>query len=229
MKKWYIGLLAFAFLLTLLSGCITTDEKNVNTSATDGTVNTTVADPSAGVGSVADTQESVSATTSTVTKTATASTASARITRDEAKRIALNAAGIDEKDLSRLQIELDYDDDAHRWEYEVDFYVGDREYDIDVHADTGEILRMESETENSRPLSTTSGSLISRDEAKSIALTKAEVTAEDISDYEIELDYDEDAGRWEYEISFNVGRVEYECEVHAKTGQIIYWITDIDN
>ena len=49
-----------------------------------------------------------------------------------------------------------------------------------------------------------------------------------ISRYEIELDYDEDAHRWEYEISFNVGRTEYDITVDGATGKVLEFEKDVD-
>lgn len=85
-------------------------------------------------------------------------------------------------------------------------------------------------TENnpSRPSSTTSAKYISRDEAKRIALTAAGVTDQETSHWEMELDYDDDYRRWEYEISFCVGRVEYECEINAEDGTVIELTHEVD-
>ena len=70
---------------------------------------------------------------------------------------------------------------------------------------------------------------LSRDDAKRIALERAGVSENEIFDYECELDYDEDSRVWEYEISFNVGRTEYECDIHAQDGTVIYFATDFDD
>ncbi|MCM1112533.1 MAG: PepSY domain-containing protein [Muribaculum sp.] len=70
-------------------------------------------------------------------------TAGGRITEAEAKRLALQHAGISESDAQSLTIELDYDDG--RAEYEVEWHVGETEYTCDVDAYTGEILSFEAE------------------------------------------------------------------------------------
>ena len=169
---------------------------------------------------------------------------SQKISRDEAKNIAFDTAGVVAEDVSRLTVELDYDDDARRWEYEVDFYADGAEYDIEIDANTGEIVNdsVEKEQEKEPAASilvptqtvesaptTATRNLISRDEAKALALSRAKVAESEIYDYEIELDYDDDTRRWEYEISFNVGRTEYECEINAEDGTILYYQTDIDD
>ncbi|MBE6806566.1 MAG: hypothetical protein E7527_00930 [Ruminococcaceae bacterium] len=69
---------------------------------------------------------------------------------------------------------------------------------------------------------------ISREEAKRIALERFHVAEKDISRYEIELDYDDDARRWEYEIRFNVGRTEYDVTVDGITGKVLEYEKDVD-
>ena len=75
---------------------------------------------------------------------------------------------------------------------------------------------------------TTNAKYISRDEAKRIALTAAGVAEQDISHLEVELDYDDDCRRWEYEVSFNVGRTEYDCEINAEDGTVIELTREVD-
>lgn len=66
-----------------------------------------------------------------------------QITEERAKQIALEYAGVEEKDTQNLTIEFDYDDG--RAEYEIEWYVGRMEYSCDVDAGTGEILSFEKE------------------------------------------------------------------------------------
>ena len=62
----------------------------------------------------------------------------AKITRDEAKSIALKHANLDEKNITGLDIDLDRDDGVLK--YEIDFHSGGLEYDYDINAETGEII-----------------------------------------------------------------------------------------
>ena len=65
--------------------------------------------------------------------------------------------------------------------------------------------------------------LISEDEAKQIALSKAEgAVAENLSI--IDLDYDD--GRWVYEGEILLGEWEYEFEIDAENGNVIGWEKD---
>ena len=61
-----------------------------------------------------------------------------KIGEEKAKQIALEHAKLKEADVSRLFVELDYDDGILR--YEVDFHYGQYEYDYDIDAKTGKIL-----------------------------------------------------------------------------------------
>lgn len=67
----------------------------------------------------------------------------AEYTQDEALGIALEDAGIDEKDVDRSRVELDYDDNSLI--YDVEFYSGNEEYDYEIDAKTGEVLSVDRE------------------------------------------------------------------------------------
>ncbi|MBQ3518364.1 MAG: PepSY domain-containing protein [Clostridia bacterium] len=63
------------------------------------------------------------------------------ITPEEAKRIALDHAGVSAEDAVFDRTERDYDNGIYH--YEVEFRVGLIEYEYDIHAETGEILSFE--------------------------------------------------------------------------------------
>lgn len=65
------------------------------------------------------------------------------ITKDEAKAIALKKAGIDAEGVVFEDFELDSDDGVHH--YEIEFRKGDVEYEIDIKADDGSILKWEAD------------------------------------------------------------------------------------
>ena len=73
----------------------------------------------------------------------------------------------------------------------------------------------------------TTPTTISEQQAKSIVLSHAGLTENEITRYRIELDRDD--GRWEYEISFDQGRIEYDSTLNAQTGHIIESDRDIDD
>jgi uncharacterized membrane protein YkoI len=65
------------------------------------------------------------------------------IGEEKAKELALKRAEIAAEGVKFDRVELDYDDGI--WQYEVDFTHGNTEYDVDINAETGEILSFETE------------------------------------------------------------------------------------
>ncbi len=63
---------------------------------------------------------------------------SVRLTAEEVRAIALQHAGIAEDQIRFLRVEFDFDDGVPR--YEVEFVSNGREYEYDIHAETGAIL-----------------------------------------------------------------------------------------
>ncbi len=63
------------------------------------------------------------------------------IGREEAKKIALKHAGLKESEVSRLKVERDRDDGIVK--YDVEFEMGRMEYDYEINAETGKILKVE--------------------------------------------------------------------------------------
>ena len=70
---------------------------------------------------------------------------------------------------------------------------------------------------NSAPQS--SEALITKEQAKTIALEHAKMTNRPIRDFEIELD--RDYKETSYEIEFKSGGFEFEYDIDAKTGKIL--------
>ena len=161
---------------------------------------------------------------------------SGRITEADAKQIALDHAGISESETDRLRVKLDYDDGVQ--EYEVTFYVGNREYDYDIDASTGTIRSFDSEIEDdyniaSAPSATraaasaSSGAAITEAEAKQIALDHAGVSESETERMRVKLDRDD--GVQEYEVNFYVGNREYDYDINAATGEIRSHDSEIDD
>jgi Predicted membrane protein len=63
------------------------------------------------------------------------------MTREQAKKIALEHAQLNENQVNFLKFELDYDD--NRPIYEIEFYYNNIKYEYEVDAYTGEITRFE--------------------------------------------------------------------------------------
>lgn len=117
--------------------------------------------------------------------------------------------------------EFKLDEDDGRLVYEGEAYLNQTEYDLEINAVDGTVLKWESETKNkpaATPKPTTKpASSISLDDAKNIVLKK--VPGATIT--EIKLDYDD--GRKVYEGSAYKGSTEYDFEINASTGDIIKW------
>ena len=161
---------------------------------------------------------------------------SGRITEADAKQIALDHAGISESETDRLRVKLDYDDGVQ--EYEVTFYVGNREYDYDIDAATGTIRSFDSEIEDdyniaSAPSATraatssSSGATITEADAKQIALDHAGVSESETERMRVKLGRDD--GVQEYEVTFYVGNREYDYDINAATGAIRSYDSEIDD
>ena len=66
----------------------------------------------------------------------------------------------------------------------------------------------------------TSGERLDRESAKLIALDHANISVENARDLEIDLD--REWGVLLYEVSFEAGRLEYEYEIDAYSGEILF-------
>lgn len=151
------------------------------------------------------------------------STVGAVISEEEAKKIALQDAGLTEEEITGIRVKLETDNGIQ--EYEVDFYAGDKEYDYEIHAETGAILRKDMEIENDFHKSDTSAAKISEEAAIKLALEKVPGASE--KDVRIHLDHDD--GKTIFEGSIVYEGVEYDFEIDAESGVILEWETEIVN
>lgn len=171
-------------------------------------------------------RQSTTASGSGSTSTSSAATGTT-ITEDAARLAALTHAGLAERsDVQFVQCKLDRDDG--RQIYEVEFYVDSAEYDYEIDAATGEVLSYDYDAENytAPAASTATGTQITSDDAKRIALEHAGVAEADATRLKVELDRDD--GRQVYEVEWDVGRTEYSYEINAADGSILKSETDHD-
>ena len=93
-------------------------------------------------------QTNTQSTTQTPTQTPAQTTPAqpTYIGEDAAKKAALSHAGLDESAVTSLKVELDTDDGTVH--YDVDFKQGGMEYDYDINATTGEIMKSKSEVDD---------------------------------------------------------------------------------
>lgn len=148
-----------------------------------------------------------------------------RISEDEAKRIALEDAGVAETEVVP-SVEFDYDDGIAVYDVEFVAYADDgygslKEYDYEIDAMTGAIRSMDNEVER---IEYTQGTIHSTDylseqEVRDIALAEVPgATEKDLS-----LHLDEDDGRLRYEGRIIYQGMEYEFEIDAYSGAIREW------
>ena len=157
----------------------------------------------------------------------TSYSAEAKISYEQAKEIALAKVGGG----TVKEIDLDYEHGVLVYEVEVKY--NDVEYDVDVNAATGEVVKFRSDhsTDNtstqkpstSTPSQSQSGSStaqISYEKAKEIAIAK--VGGGTVK----EIDLDRENGRLVYEVEVKYNEQEYEIDIDAATGEIVKYKID---
>ena len=158
----------------------------------------------------------------------------------EAKSAAFRHAGVEESDVVYCVCEPERKHGIRI--YEIEFVANGMEYEYDIHAETGEVIRYSkekdddfrawtanqplpagSEQNSAGPAAEKSGE-ISAEEAKAAALEHAGVS--DIRKYECERDVER--GKAVYEISFVSGGYEYEYEIAAADGSVLKYEKERD-
>ena len=140
-----------------------------------------------------------------------------------ATQTGLSHAGVQQSQLDYLEADYDYEDG--RMVYEVEFGVSGVEYEYDIDAATGAIIKAEQEGQTiqtpapgqtQQPQGGSSGT-ISSQEARDIALSNAGVALSDTRELEVELESDDGC----YKVEFKSGQYEYEYEISVADGRIL--------
>lgn len=150
------------------------------------------------------------------------------ISASEAKKIAL-------KQLDGEIIGFEYDGDDRTPHYEIDIVKGNEKIEVEINAGTGNAVVTERENiranaENTEKTdetaktseSTNNSSIVTEKQAIEIAKAKASGTVTD-------LELDEDDNRLIYEIEIRNGKMEYDFEIDATTGDIIKYEEDLND
>lgn len=151
------------------------------------------------------------------------------ISASEAKNIAL-------EQLDGEIIGFEYDGNDRTPHYEIDIVKGNEKIEVEINAGTGKAVVTEREnirsvkaentvkTDESAKTSesTNNASIITEKQAIEIAKAKASGTVTN-------LELDEDDNRLIYEIEIRNGKMEYDFEIDAKTGDIIKYEEDLDD
>ena len=149
-----------------------------------------------------------------------------KITIDQAKEIALKHAGLTEDQVSFSETKNDIDDGIEK--YDIEFYYNGKEYDYEISATDGKIIKYDNDidedinknsTQNTPQNNTNNTAAISIDKAKQIALSHAGLTSGQVTFKRTELDFDD--GIKKYEVEFYYNNREYSYEIDANTGNVL--------
>lgn len=149
------------------------------------------------------------------------------ITLTDAKKIALDKAGLKESEVVFTESKLENNNGVY--EYDFEFHCNKTKYSADIDAATGKVISWETETYNSANNTNSPGNSngdIGKDEAKRIALEKAGLEEKDVTRLNVKKDNED--GKLVYEVEFHNGRTEYSADILASDGSIISWDVDYD-
>lgn len=145
---------------------------------------------------------------------------SAYIGLEAAKEAALKHAGVSASDATFVEAEYDYDDG--RMVYEVEFHVKGTEYDYEIDAQTGAVVKYKTEQNgaNTGSSSANTSSFIGESAAKAAALSHAGVSESSTKYCNAWLEYDD--GRAEcYEVEFMAGNTRYEYKIALTSATVL--------
>ena len=203
---------------------------------------TAPAEPSTGGG----TSGSGTAETAPAIQSSGQASDSAYIGVEAAKSAAFAHAGLDAAQVTTDEVDFDYEDG--RMVYELEFYADGAEYEYDIDASTGAVVKFSQEggrtqTSSSAGSGGASGNVssgsgsgtaqsgaggtaadIGREAALAAALSHAGVSQDQVYNLEVKREYDD--GRLEYEIEFKTGGWEYEYTISAADGTILDYERD---
>lgn len=143
-----------------------------------------------------------------------------------AKYIALDHADVEEQDIDFINSKLGIRDDVTF--YEIEFYIGNTEYDYEIDALTGEIIDFDNDAELFDvhvPEEIIVGEPIGEEEAVSIARDDAQV--ESTSNLFVKLETPEGENSY-YWVEFLANNTQYGYEIHAVTGEVLFKSTETD-
>ena len=165
-----------------------------------------------------------------------------QISVEDAKAAAFAHAGLKEKDVVLRKAALDMDDDRGILKYDVDFFAADKDFEYDIDAATGAVIKAEREAmdaEDYAEMKAIKESMKNKDAAKAadlneegaldIALKHAGVAKSDVTRKNVHLDFDDDLGKKVFDVEFHVGIKEYNYDIDPVTGEICKFDVDIDD
>ena len=148
-----------------------------------------------------------------------AATSKDLLTIEEAEAIAVKSV---DGNVTKIELDRERSGDI----YEVEVKSGSVEYDLDIDAKTGKVLRTDKDKDNDDDsddkVIVTDGKFITEKAAVKIAMKQAKGTVTDI-----ELDNED--GRVIYEIEINDGTYEYDFDIDAISGKVLKFEKDRDD
>ena len=152
------------------------------------------------------------------------------IEKAEAERIALASVGKTGAEVKNLETELEEENGIAV--YSVEFDTDTEEFEIDIDAKTGKIIRSQKETpeqetteENSTevqetvPETSSEARSLGEAEAGKIALDYAGLAEAQVKNLEVETETEN--GILVYSVEFETDTMEYEIEIHGQSGEIL--------
>lgn len=209
MKK-FVVLTLVAALCLMLAGCpLESDEPTVPSTPTSTEPST---EPTLETSPEASAEPSVEPSTE---PSAAPSSEPIISTRDilniaTSKEIALADAGVSADDATFIKAKGDVDGGV--WVHEIEFVNSEIEWDYEIDAGSGDILKKETTTLERATDKVAEG-------AKNAALADAGVSAGDATFVKVKLDYDD--GVQVYEIEFVTDTTEYDYEISASDNRVI--------
>lgn len=171
---------------------------------------------------------------SNITQTGAASD-QAYIGQDAALQAACTHAGVDTASVQGLSMEFDWEQGV--MVYEMEFCCAGTEYDYDINALDGAVVKFSQEpcdhswhtgsstgTGSGTGTGSSTSTYIGEDAAKSAACTHAGVDAANAQSCTVKLDYDDGMAR--YEVEFCYAGTEYEYEIDAVSGSVVKFEQD---
>lgn len=151
------------------------------------------------------------------------SNATKAITLDEAQKIALGETN------GKIIKAVEETDDGRSY-YDFDIIANDQKHEIEVDASSGKITKNEidedyipSTTDQTTNNSNNQTTTISNDEAQKIAMERIGNNG-----YLVKCELDNDDGKQVYEIEIKNGKIEYNIDIDAISGEIIKYEEDHD-
>lgn len=151
-------------------------------------------------------------------------TAPGSISMDTAKSIAINDAGVSGEAFSYSAAKLDWEDG--RQVYDVDFFVNGIEYEYEILASDGSILKKKQDAEWGKNSGNPGGSVagqLTMDQARQKVAER--ILGVDPANVYIKEDYDDGRLKYEGEVYYN--QTKYEFELDAATGAFTDWEEEV--